>query len=272
MPLTCCVPYTTGKTSLPAPCTYGILMAGRVKLSVLYLALDAPASGVFNCDDGASPAYEVDAFVGDVVVGGGGGGGGGGAGFVIRHTVVRVTVENGTAGGAGAAGGAGSVGAWAANVSGVAEVSAGSGADGMPGLDMSVTFDAVLTGDGLDANTTALELAMQVTGEFTIGNDDFEVYGSINFEYPCTSGWVYATAGLELNNTSSSAMRVDAAEVLVAVACDRSSLPEAGRGERSLPTPAYACPCLPIPTYACLCQPAPRLSPAIFEPTWFSFK
>jgi hypothetical protein len=70
------------------------------------------------------------------------------------------------------------------------EVAAGAG--GMPGIDISVTFDAVLTGNGL--NMSVFELAMEVTGEFAIGNNDFEVYGSVNFEYPCTTGFVYATA------------------------------------------------------------------------------
>ena len=78
-------------------------------LAVPYLALDASASGVYNCTDGASPAYEVDAFVGGVMVGTAD------AGFAIRDAVVRVVAENGTTG-------AGSVGAWAANLSGVAEV------------------------------------------------------------------------------------------------------------------------------------------------------
>jgi len=211
-----------GKTSIPAPCKHGILMAGHVKLSVPYLALGVTASGMYNCADGATPAYEVDAFVGELMIGRGDGGGGGGVGFIIHDTVVHMEVETGMMG-------EGSVGAWAANVSGVAEVAAGDGADGMPGIDMSVTFDAVLTGYGFDAttNTSAYDLAMEVTGEFAIGNDDFEVHGSVNFEYPCTSGLVYASAGLSLN--TSYAMRVHGAEVLVTVACDKDSLPEVGR-------------------------------------------
>jgi hypothetical protein len=119
------------------------------------------------------------------------------------------------------------VGAWAANVSGVGEVAAGAGVGGMPGLDMSVTFDAVLTGDGLDTNTSDYTLAMEVTGEFAVGNDEFEVFGTVNFQYPCTSGSVHAAAGLNLN--TSSAMSVNGALVLVTVACDKNSLPEVGQ-------------------------------------------
>ena len=220
LPLMCCVHYSMGKTSIPAPCKHGILMAGHVKLSVPYLALDVTANGMYNCADGASPAYEVDAFVGELLISRGDGGSG--VGFIIHDVVVHVEVDNGTMG-------EGSVGAWAANVSGVAEVAAGDGVDGMPGIDMSITFDAVLTGDGFNnpTNTSAFDLVTEVTGEFVIGNDDFEVHGLVNFEYPCTSGFVYATAGLNLN--TSYAMRVDGAEVLVTVACDKDSLPEVGR-------------------------------------------
>ena len=72
-------------------------------------------------------------------------------------------------------------------------MAAGDGAAGLPGIDMSFVFTAILTGDteneiidigneienDTHTNNSAssaleLELSMEVTGNFTIGNHDFE--------------------------------------------------------------------------------------------------
>lgn len=201
--------YLEGRTSLPAQCELGILLAGHVKIDVPNLAVDAAATGTYNCaiDDADTATYEVIAFVGKLSFGGVAS-----AGFSITDTEIHVvadTIANGT-----------DVGAWALNVTGMAELSGGDIA-GVPAIDMSITMDAVVVGFG----SSAEEVVIEINGEFTIGNDvDFEVHGNIRFNYPCNFGYVHAIAGLNLN--TSSGMRVDEAGVNVAVACDKLSLPE----------------------------------------------
>jgi hypothetical protein len=212
--------HLAGKTTIPAPCQAGVAMAGHVRVSVAYLTLDTPATGVYNCKKGASPAYRVEAFVGELMIGGG-------VGFVIRDAVVRVEAEHS------ANEWQGFVGAWVANISGVGEVAAGAAAAaGMPGLDMTVNFTAMLrgTGDatGIDSNTDTntnantgaglFESIMEGAGDFAIGNDDFEVRGSVHFEYPCTSGSVHATVGrcgLTVSNPELKARLVSALETKI---------------------------------------------------------
>ena len=89
-------PYIMGPTRIPPSCESVIQLAGHVKLSVAYLEVDVSATGKYNCGDGASPAYEVDAVVGELMIGTGED-----VGFILRNVVVRVEAESGTTVGVG---------------------------------------------------------------------------------------------------------------------------------------------------------------------------